>query len=65
MISTDPLLPPLQRTSTLTPLKVNAVGSLIVYELFIVQPLASLTTTSKVPAVKPVKSSVASPLDHA
>ena len=46
MISTEPLLPPLQRTSTVTPLNVNEVGSVIVYEPLVVQPLASVTTTS-------------------
>ena len=46
MISTEPLLPPLQRISTVTPLKLRAVGSVIVYEPFVVQPLASVTTTS-------------------
>ena len=45
-MSTEPSLPPLQRTSTVTPLNVNAVGSLIVYEPVIVQPLASVTVTS-------------------
>ena len=49
-----PVVPPLQRTSVPAILAIQGVGSVITTDEVAVQPLASVTVTFHVPAVKPV-----------
>src|SRR5688500_1556162 len=60
----EPLLPPLQLTSTFVTDGLNAAGCVTVALEVAVQPLASVTVTVYVPADKEARSSVVAPFDQ-
>ena len=61
---TVPLVPPLQFTLVPAALAVRVAGCVIVLLVVAVQPLASVTVTEYVPALRVVRSCVVAPLLH-